>query len=352
MTIPCTNPRMRLAFARPMWAALSLAVLGLALPAAAQNVAEIRAKLDNIRPQDYPTRPIQLIVAYAAGGGMDIHARMLGKYLQKYSGQNFIVVNKTGADGLIAHTYVASEAKPDGYTVGVVSSIFWAQSFLRAQGKWSYDDVDPIAFVNYDPLTWIVATDGPLKDKKLQDIVALAKQKPEMLRVAGMVATSTGFLVEQVEAATGAKFNRIPYPGGQPAQTALIGGHIDISFGYLGEYRGLLAAGKVKPVAITGFARSSLLPDVPTFNEVLNQNDIVWDAFRTVVLPKGVAPERKRWLEAVCNAALDDPELAKEAAALGALVDRSLDTGSKVAEAMERRIARERPYFAKASRVQ
>jgi len=343
---------MYLAPARLMLAVLSLAVLGLALPAAAQNVAEIKAKLDGIKPKDYPTRPIQLVVAYAAGGGMDIHARMLTKYLQKYSGQNFIVFNKTGADGLIAHAYIASEAKPDGYTLGLVSSIFWAQSFLRAEGKWSYRDVDPLAFVNYDPLTWIVATDGPLKDKKLQDIVALAKQKPEMLRVAGMIATSTGFLVEQVQAATGTKFNQIPYPGGKPAQTALIGGHIDISFGYLGEYRGMLAAGKVKPVAITGFARSALLPDVPTFNEVLGANDIVWDAFRTVVVPKGLAADRRNWLEAALNAALDDPDLAKEAAALGALVDRSLNTGSKVAEAMERRIARERPYFAKASRVQ
>jgi tripartite-type tricarboxylate transporter receptor subunit TctC len=349
---PRTIRKTSLAHARSVLAALFLAVPAWAPPASAQDVAAIRARLDSVKPKDFPTRPIQLIVAYAAGGGMDIHARMLAKYLQKYSGENFVVLNKVGADGFIAHSYMAAEAKPDGYTVGVLSSIFWQQSFLRAEGKWSYRDVDPIAFVNYDPLTWIVATDGPLKDKKLQDIVALAKANPGSIRVAGAFSTSTGFLVEQVEAATGAKFNQIPFPGGRPAQIALAGGHIDISFGYLGEYRGMLEGGKVKPLAITGFTRSSLLPDVPTFNETLGVNDIVWDAFRTVVLPKGMATDRKEWLEAVCNAALDDPEIAKEAASLGALVDRSLNTGSKVAEAMERRIARERPFFAKASRVQ
>lgn len=352
MLKPCTIRDMYLAHARWILAVLFLSALGWAVPAAAQDVAAIKAKLESLKPKDFPTRPIQLVVGYAPGGGMDIHARMLGKYLQKYSGQNFVVLNKVGADGFIAHTYMASEAKPDGYTVGVLSSIFWAQSFLRAGGKWTYRDVDPIAFVNYDPLTWIVTTDGPLKDKKLLDIVALAKEKPGAIRVAGAFSTSTGFLIEQVEAATGAKFNHIPFPGGRPAQIALMGGHIDVSFGYLGEYRGQLDSGKVKPVAITGFVRSALLPDVPTFNEVLGVNDIVWDAFRIVVLPKGMSADRKKWLEAVFNEALDDPEFGKDAAALGALVDRTLNSGSKVAEAMERRIARERPFFAKASRTQ
>ena len=173
-----------------------------------------------------------------------------------------------------------------------------------------------------------------------------------MISAAGSAATSSGFLVEQVQAASGAKFNQIPFQGGRPAQLALYGGHIDISFGYLGEYRSQLDAGKVKTLAVSGFARNPMLPGVPTFNEALGVNDVVWDAFRFVALPKGVAPEVKNWLEAVCNAALDDPEIAKETAALGARVDRSLNSASKVAEAIEGRVARESPYYKKASREQ
>jgi len=141
------------------------------------------------------------------------------------------------------------------------------------------------------------------------------------------------------------------YQGGRQALTDLMGGHIDVSFGYQGEYRGQMDAGRIKPIAVTSTKRVPSLPDVPTFNEVLGTTDIVWDAFRFVVVPKGVPEDRKKWLEAALNAALADPDIAREYAELGATVDRTLDSAQKVAAEVDRRAEAERAYFVKTGRI-
>lgn len=316
--------------------------------ALAQNLAEIRARLNESKPKDYPAKQIELMVAFPAGGGMDVHTRLLVKHLEKYTAQNFIVFNRAGASGFIGHSYITTQAKPDGHTLGVLSSNFWADSIQRGEGKWSYRDVEPIAFYNAESIGWLVNTSGQLKDKKLHDIIALAKEKPGELRVAMSDTSPTAFLAQQVEAAGGVKFTHIPFQGGRQAVTALLGGHIEVSYGYMGEYRSLVESGKLQLLALSSSKRSALLPNVPTFNELLGINDALWDAFRFIVAPKGVPAERKAWLVALLNAVLDDPDLAKEVAALGANMDRGLNTPAKVAEEVERRVAFERVYYDRA----
>ncbi len=339
--------------------ATSLAVGLVGRPAAAQSPpasgpapsggpapsAAVKARLAELRPKDFPSRPIELMVAFAPGGGMDVHARLLARYLQAYSDQNFIIVNKTGAAGFIGHAHLVSQVKPDGQTVGVLSSNFWADSILRAEGKWTHRDIEPIALYNLEPLGWVITTDGRHKDRGFADVIAQARQKPGEMRVSMSDSGATNFLVEQVEAATGTKFNRVAYQGGKQALTDLMGGHIDVSFGYMGEYRGMLLDGRVRPLAFTSTRRTPTLPEVPTFNELLRRDDVVWDAFRFAALPKGVPADRKAWLVALFDAVLDDPNLARDVTELGASVDRSLNTPARVTEEIERRVARERVFY-------
>jgi tripartite-type tricarboxylate transporter receptor subunit TctC len=153
------------------------------------------------------------------------------------------------------------------------------------------------------------------------------------------------------EAATGAKFVPVLYQGDRQAIADLMGGHIDVSYGYFGTYRGLMESGKIVPIGVASPERMPLLPQTPTFNEVAGVDDIVWDAFRFVVVPKGVDPARKRWLEAAFNAALSDPAIAAEFAALGAAVDRRLGSASLVAQEVERRANRERAWYVKTGRL-
>jgi tripartite-type tricarboxylate transporter receptor subunit TctC len=250
-----------------------------------------------------------------------------------------------GASGLIGHTFIASQAKNDGYTLGVLSSNFWADSIQRAEGKWSYKDIDPVAFYNAEPLGWVVLTAGPHGKSSLADLVATARNRPGELTAAMSEGSPTSYLLVQVQKASGTRFNPVPFQGGKQAITNLLGGHIDVSYGYLGEYQALMKEGRVRPIAFTAARRTTVLPDIPTFNELLSTNDILWDAFRFVAAPKGVPADRKAWLEAIMQAVIADPALKTEVEARGGSIDPTLDTPAKLAQEIERRVNSERVYY-------
>lgn len=332
-----------------------LAVAVLAVAAAPQagfaqsyNVEQLRAGLDKIKPRDFPTQPIEFIVVYPAGGGMDQTARHLAKAVEKVSGQRIIVNNRTGGAGVIGHTYLITQAKGDGYTVGVVASTLWADSALRSNGRWSYRDLDALAFINYDPYTWVVAADGPLKGKGLKEIVALAKEKPGTLRISVLPGNSSDFLAQSVEQATGAKFVRVPFQGGAPGVTAALGGHVEIGSAFFTEYKGHFDAGTVRSVGVAGPARSPNVPDAPTFVEALGNDRILWSAWRYAAAPKGIPADRRTWLAAAINAALDDPELVAEYRKTGAVMDRKIDTPEKTAAEAEKLASIENGFYSQA----
>ena len=125
--------------------ALALAA-AVAAPAAAQDPKAVK-------PKDFPTQPIEYVVVYPAGGGMDVTARLLAKYVEKATGDKILVNNRTGGAGMVGHTYLATQAKPDGYTVGVLANLVWGDAMLRAQGKWAHTDLEPIGYLNTDALT-------------------------------------------------------------------------------------------------------------------------------------------------------------------------------------------------------
>jgi tripartite-type tricarboxylate transporter receptor subunit TctC len=327
--------------------AAALAALCLAGTAYAASPEETRANLDRLKPKDFPAQPIEFIVVYPAGGGMDTTARILAKYVEKVTGQRIIVTNKTGGAGVIGHTYLITQAKPDGYTIGVVASTLWADSALRSNGKWSYKDLDALAFINYDPLTWAVAADGPLKGKTLKEVVGMAKEKPGTLRVAVLPGNTADFLVQSVENATGAKFVHVPFQGGAPGVTAALGGHVEVAAAFFTEYRGHAEAGTVKAIGVAGPDRSPNVPDAPTFNEALGTDKIIWEAWRYAAAPKGLPADRRAWLLAALNAALDDAEIDADYRKTGAVMDRRIATPEQVAAEADKLASLEKGYYPK-----
>jgi tripartite-type tricarboxylate transporter receptor subunit TctC len=327
---------------------LALAFAGSAL---AQSDAETKSNLAKLKPKDFPTDPIEFVVVYPAGGGMDITARHLTRTFEKWTGVKTIVNNRTGGAGMVGHTYLATQAKNDGYTVGVVASLILGDAMLRAQGKWQYTDLDPLAYLNSDALYWSIASDGPFKGKSAKEIIQIAKDKPNTVRAAVVPGSFFEYLVEQTEQATGAKFLKVPFQGGAAGLAALIGGSVDIGSGFYSEMKGFLDAGKMTPIAVSSGERSSYLPNVPTFNEILGAKNVVWLIVRWALVPKGVPAERRAYLAAALTAAALDPELQAEYRKMGAVPDSRYKTPAQVAEEINKLAAMEREFYQKTGRL-
>ena len=319
--------------------------------ATAAFAAPLAAQVAKLKPKDFPTQPIEYTVVYPAGGGMDVTARLLAKYVEKATGDRIIVNNRTGGAGMIGHSYLATQAKPDGYTAGVLANLVWGDAMLRAQGKWSLSDLEPIAYLNSDPLIWIRQNEGPFKGKSLKEIVQTAKDKPGTVRVAVVPGSMWEYLVEQIEAASGAKFLRVPFQGGGAGINALVGGNVDVAQGFYAEFRGHLDAGKVSPIAVAAGERLGTFKDVPTFNEALGGSEYVWNVIRFVVVPKGVPADRKAYLAAGVKAAMNDPELIAEYRKAGVYFDPKLMSSTHVAEDLNQYAERERAFYQKTGRL-
>ncbi len=304
----------------------------LVTPAAAQN-NDPKAELVRLKPNDFPTAPIEYAVVYPAGGGMDVTARLLAKYVEKWSDHRVIVNNRTGGAGMVGHAYLATQAKPDGYTVGIIANLMWGDAMLRAQGRWTYTDLEPIGYLNSDALTWVGPTEGPYKDMSVKQLVETAKDKPGTLRVATVPGSMWDYLIEQVETNTGAKVLRVPFQGGGAGINALAGGNVDIAQGFYSEFRGLADAGKVRPVGVAAPERLSFLKDTPTMNEALGGNEYQWFVIRFAVVPKG------------------DPELVAEYLKAGVYFDPKLTDPSRMQANLNAYAEAERAFYVKTGRL-
>jgi tripartite-type tricarboxylate transporter receptor subunit TctC len=333
---------------RPILKALTGLLLSAGLSLTAHAADPAVAKL---KPKDFPNQPIEYTVVYPAGGGMDVTARLLAKFVEKASGDKIVVNNRTGGGGMVGHTYLATQAKNDGYTVGIVANLLWGDALLRAQGKWALSDLEAIGYINSDALIWLVQGDGPLKGKSLKEIMQIAKDKPGTLRVATVPGTMWEYLLEQLEAHTGAKFLRVPFQGGGAGINALAGGNVDIAQGFIAEFRGLADAGKVATVAVAADERLPHLKDLPTFNEQLGSKEFTWQVVRYAVVPKGTSAERKAYLGAAISAAMRDQELIAEYAKAGVFFDSALMKSSNIAKDITDYAERERSFYVKTGRI-
>jgi putative tricarboxylic transport membrane protein len=329
--------------------ACALAAVLVSTPAAAQG--DPKAELAKLKPKDFPAQPIEYTVVYPAGGGMDVTARLLAKFVEKWSGDKIIVNNRTGGAGMVGHSYLATQAKPDGHTVGVLASLLWGDAMLRAQARWSLNDLEAVGYLNSDALTWVGGTGGVVKGKSLKDVIQLAKDKPGTIRVATVPGSMWDYLIEQVEANTGAKFLRVPFQGGGAGITALVGGNVDVAQGFYSEFRGHLDGGMVAPLAVASAGRMDFLKDMPTFNEALGGNEYLWQVIRFAVVPRGTPSDRKAYLGAQVRTAMLDPDLIAEYGKQGVYFDPKLAKSANLADDLATYVEAERQFYVKTGRL-
>ncbi len=313
--------------------------------------AQTDPALAKLKPKGFPDQPIEYTVVYPAGGGMDLTARILAKFVEKASGDKVLVNNRAGGAGMVGHSYLATQAKPDGYTVGILASNFWGDAMLRAPGKWSLADVESIAYINSDALAWVAGIEGPFKGKTAKEILQAAKDKPGTVRAAVVPGSMWEYLLDQLEAQTGAKFLRVPFQGGKPGIVALIGGNVDVAQGFYGEFESYLQAKQLVPIAVASAERVFNMKDVPTFNEIFGAKQFVWNIMRFAVVPKGTPADRKAYLSAMIQTALQNPEMMAEFRRLGAYTDASFAKSTNVAADIHAAAMKERDFYIKTGRL-
>jgi tripartite-type tricarboxylate transporter receptor subunit TctC len=270
----------------------ALALFAAAAPAAAQN---------------YPTRPIQLIVPWGAGGGTDATARIIGTLMEKELGQPVTVVNRTGGSGVVGHAAIAS-APPDGYTIGLatveIGMMHW-QGLTELNGA-SYT---PIGLVNADPAGIQVRADAPYKS--VHDLLAAIKANPGKLKASGTGQGGiwhlalAGLLRDQKIDPAAVPW--VPSNGAAPGLQDMVAGGIEIAPVSLPEARSLIDAGKVRSLAIMNDKPSALYPQVPTIKSVLN-SDWTMAAWRGIVAPKGIPADVRAKLAAVVQKVANSKE--------------------------------------------
>lgn len=239
----------------------------------------------------YPTKPVTMIVAYAAGGSTDILARITAKYLEAELKQPFVVVNKPGAAGSVGFTSIA-KAAPDGYSIGLInlSGVIVNPIVQPDVVRYRITDFAGIANVVTDPGVFCVKADSPMKT--LEDLIAAAKAAPGKIAVSHEGAGSGDHLgVMEFCKKASIEMNPVPFEGDAPAKAALLGGHIDVLAVNVSEIAEMVNTGQLRALAVQNDKRSAELPDVPTFAELGYPTVIQGTASRGFAAPKDIPAE-------------------------------------------------------------
>jgi tripartite-type tricarboxylate transporter receptor subunit TctC len=266
--------------------------------------------------ETFPSRPVHILVPYAAGGAMDVLARTLGQSLAKIWGQQPVIENRPGAGGIVA-SQALTKAAPDGYTLILIASGHPLNQFIYSSLPYdTFKDFSAITEIASSPLAVVVATKSPYAS--LKDLLAVARKDPTVLSY-GMSGngTSANLAGELLNYMAGVKILAIPYKGGALALTAVIAGDIPISFNPLAEVVGQLGQGPLRALAVTSAQRSPTLPDVPTVAEsgVAGYGVSVWWGF---LAPAHMAPELAAKLQADFKTALQDSNVLATLDKIGA----------------------------------
>lgn len=219
--------------------------------------------------QEYPHKPIKLVVPFPPGGGTDIMARTVANYLTSTNKWTVVVDNRPGAGGNIGVDATA-KSPADGYTLvmGQTSNLAIAPTLYKSLPYDPVKDLEPIALVGSGPIAIVVRADSPYKT--LGDLIAAAKAKPDTITMAtpgsGTVAHLAGVRLQK---ATGAKFTHIPYKGAAAAIPDVLGGSVDFYLSSVPTLQGQIAGGKMRALAVTSAKRSPVLANVPTVGETV-----------------------------------------------------------------------------------
>ena len=265
--------------------------------------------------QDYPARPVRIIVPFAPGGSADVFGRFIAQRLQEALGQNFIIDNRPGA-GSVVGTDAVAKAAPDGYTLLLMSNTHTVnESLIQNKPFQLMRDFAPIAPINYSDL--VLVTKAGLAANNARELIAAAKAKP-----GGMSYASSGpgtpyhMAGELFKAMAGIDIVHVPYKGSAGARTDVLGGQLEMMFDAIPTMAEQIKAGKVKAIATTGTSRSAVLPDVPTLSEagVPGYEATIWLG---LMAPKGTPPPVIARLNAEVGKITSNPEVRRAWAAQG-----------------------------------
>lgn len=266
--------------------------------------------------QEYPNRPVKLVVPFAPGGGMDMVARLLGRQLSESMGQPVVIENKAGAGGVIGTDAVA-KAAPDGYTIGMVATGHTINPSVHE--KLPYDTLkDFRAITPVVRLSNFVVVNNASPLRNMQDLLEQARQAPGKVTFgSGGNGTAQHLFPELLADTTKVRFQHVPYKGGAPALADIAAGHITMMFATVVETQPLIAAGKLKPIAVTGLRRVPAFPEVPTIAES-GVPGFDGDTWFGLVAPSGVPDTVVARLNAEVRKALAHPDVGRQLQAQGA----------------------------------
>jgi len=260
---------------------------------------------------DYPTRPVRVVVPFGAGGPADVTARLVGNVLQEKLGQPFVVENRTGAGGVIG-TLEAAKSPPDGYTLLMMSNTQTANESLVPFAQRKYDlmrDLAPIAPVNYSDL--VIVVHPSVQAKTLQEFIALAKSQPGKLNYASSgQGTPYHMAGELFKTMAGIDLVHVPYRNSGEARSGVIGGQVQMMIDAVPAMAPNIGAHQVRALATSGKTRSSVLPDVPTVIEagVPGYEATIWLG---LMAPAGTPKPIIDKLNAAVNETVKRPDIVK-----------------------------------------
>ncbi|ETR76330.1 hypothetical protein X566_17405 [Afipia sp. P52-10] len=276
----------------------SIAGLGLAIAAAAFSVAEVRA-------QDFPTKPITLIVPWPAGGSTDITLRAIAEVAGKHLGQPIVIENRAGGNGTVGPATMAASAKPDGYTISQIPITVFRLPLMQ-QTTWDADK-DFTYIVHLTGYTFGVTTSAEGPFKTWQDVITYAKANPGKVTYASPGAGGSLHIgMEQIASQAGIKLTQVPFKGGAETNAAVLGGHTMLQADSTG-WKPLVDSGKLRLLMLWTAERSPNYPNVPTLKEL--GYPFVFDSPFGIAGPKGMDPKVVAKLHDAFKAAIDDPAI-------------------------------------------
>ena len=270
-----------------------------------------------VSAQSYPTKPVKIIVPFAAGGPADIYARVLGEKLQAALGQSFVIEDRPGG-GAIVGTDAVVKSAPDGYTLLMMSNTHTVNESLFAEKPYQLmRDLLPVAPVNYSDLVMVVHPSVPAAT--LGEFLALARAKPGAMNYASSgPGTPYHMAGERLKAMAGVDIVHVPYKGSSGARTDILGGQVQMMFDAITTMAPNVRAGKLKALGTSGKVRSAVLPEVPTLSEagVPGYDAVIWLG---IMAPAGTPRAIIDRLNTEITRAANSPEMKEAWARQGAV---------------------------------
>ncbi|OZI37372.1 ABC transporter substrate-binding protein [Bordetella genomosp. 10] len=262
----------------------------------------------------WPSKPVRIVVPFAAGGGSDFEARFIASKLSGSLGQSIVVENKPGAGGNLGAEY-GVRAAPDGYTLTLIASSYTVNPSVFKLKFDPVNDIAPIVRISQGPL--ILVANPKLPAKTFKEFIALAKAEPGKITFAssgtGSIVHAAGELLNQ---RAGIKLRHIPYKGTGPALADTLSGTVDVFFSSAAAAIPMIQSGKLRALAVTTAERIPTLPDVPTVQES-GVPDYAVPLWHGLIAPKGTPPEIVEKINAAVNSALQSTDLAEKLKAEG-----------------------------------